>query len=57
MRSTFQCPDGKEFIHNAGDLDSISELGRSPGEENGDPLQYYCLKNSTGQRNMAGYSS
>ena len=35
--------DGKEFICNAGDLDSISSLGRSPGEENGNPLQYSCL--------------
>ena len=24
---------------------SISGLGRSPGEENGNPLQYYCLGN------------
>ena len=29
-----------------GDLDSIFELGRSPGEENGNPLQYSCLENS-----------
>ena len=31
---------------NAGDLGSIPELGRSPGEGNGDPLQYSCLGNS-----------
>ena len=24
---------------------SISELGRSPGEGNGNPLQYFCLEN------------
>ena len=30
---------------NAGDVDSISELGRSPGEENGNPFQYSWLKN------------
>ena len=30
---------------NAGDVDSISELGRSPGEENGNPFQYSCLGN------------
>ena len=28
----------------AGDLDSISGLGRSPGGGNGNPLQYSCLK-------------
>ena len=38
--------DGKEFACNAGDLGSIPELGRSPGEENGNPLQYSCLENS-----------
>ena len=30
---------------NAGDPGSISELGRSPGEGNGNPLQYSCLEN------------
>ena len=33
----------------AGDLrdaGSIPESGRSPGEENGNPLQYSCLENS-----------
>ena len=30
---------------NAGDEDSIPELGRSPGEGNGYPLQYSCLEN------------
>ena len=30
---------------NAGDLRSIPGLGRSPGEENGHPLQYSCLGN------------
>ena len=27
----------------AGDTGSIPGLGRSPGEENGNPLQYSCL--------------
>ena len=36
---------GKESTCNAGDLSSIPELGRSPGEENGNPLQYSCLEN------------
>ena len=31
---------------NAGDLGSIRGLGRSPGEGNGNPLQYSCLENS-----------
>ena len=29
----------------AGDLGSISDLGRSPKEGNGNPLQYSCLGN------------
>ena len=31
----------------AGDPSLISELGRSPGEGNGNPLQYFCLGNPT----------
>ena len=31
---------------NAGDPDSIPGLGSAPGEGNGYPLQYSCLKNS-----------
>ena len=30
--------DAKESSHSAGDLGSISELGRSPGHSNGNPL-------------------
>ena len=30
---------------NAGDVGLIPGLGRSPGEENGNPLQYSCLEN------------
>ena len=37
--------DGKESPCNAGDLDLIPGLGRSPGEGNGNPLQYSCLEN------------
>ena len=37
---------GKESTCNAGDLDSIPRLGRSPGEGNSYPLQYSCLENS-----------
>ena len=35
---------------------SITELGRSTGVQNGNPLQYACLENSMGQRSLAGYS-
>ena len=35
----------KNLPANVGDLGSIPELGRSPGEENGNPLQYSCLEN------------
>ena len=38
--------DGKESACNVGDLASIPRLGRSPGEETGNPLQYSCLENS-----------
>ena len=31
---------------NAGELGSVPGLGRSPGEGNGNPLQYSCLENS-----------
>ena len=30
---------------NAGDLGSIPGSGRSPGEGNGNPVQYFCLEN------------
>ena len=35
----------KDYACNAGDVGSIPELGRSPGEGNGNPLQYSCLDN------------
>ena len=35
----------KASAWNAGDPGSIPGLGRSPGEGNGNPLQYSCLKN------------
>ena len=38
--------DSKEFAYNVGDLGLIPGSGRSPGEENGNPLQYSCLENS-----------
>ena len=36
---------GKESDYNAGDPGSIPGLERSPGEGNGNPLQYSCLEN------------
>ena len=42
----FPCgSDGKESACNAGDPGSILGSGRSPGEGNGNPLQYSCLEN------------
>ena len=38
--------DGKEPACRAGDMGSIPELGWYPGEGNGYPVQYSCLKNS-----------
>ena len=38
------------------DADSIPGSGRSPGEGNGNPLQYSFLENSTGKRILVGYS-
>ena len=37
--------DSKVSAYNAGDLGSIPGLGRSPGEENNNLLQYSCLEN------------
>ena len=37
--------EGKASACNEGDLGSIPGSGRSPGEGNGNPLQYFCLEN------------
>ena len=37
--------DSKASVYNAEDPGSIPGMGRSPGEGNGNPLQYYCLEN------------
>ena len=42
------CPggsEGKASVCNAGCSGLIAESGRSPGEGNGNPLQYPCLEN------------
>ena len=36
----------KNLPANSGDMGSIPRVGRSPGGENGNPLQYSCLENS-----------
>jgi len=36
----------KNLPASAGDTGSIPGLGRSPGGENGNPVQYSCLENS-----------
>ena len=44
----FTFPSGSEVkasACNVGDLGSIPGSGRSPGEGNGNPLQYSCLEN------------
>ena len=35
----------KASAYNAGDPGLIPGSGRSPGERNGNPLQYFCLEN------------
>ena len=48
---TFLSPGGSEVKASAckvGDLGSIPGSGRSPGEGNGNPLQYSCLENPIG---------
>ena len=44
----------KASPRNAGDLGSIPGSGRSPGERNGNPLHYSCLRSP--QRSLVGYS-
>ena len=39
--------NGKESICNTGDLSLIPGLGRHPGKENDNPLQYFYLENPT----------
>ena len=41
--------EGEVSAYNAGDSGSIPGSGRSPGEGNGNPLQYSCLENSMDQ--------
>ena len=50
---TYDFPDGSDgeaSAYNVGDLGSVPGLGRSPGEGNGNPLQYSCLENPMDRR-------
>ena len=49
---SFHCgSDGKKkSACNVGDSGLVPGLGRSPGEENGYPLQYSCLQNPMDRR-------
>ena len=44
----------KNLPANAGDVSLIPQLGRSPGERNGNPLQYSCLGNPRGAEQPGG---
>ena len=46
VRTSLVAQMAKENTCNAGDPGSISGSGRSPGEGNGNRLQYSCLENS-----------
>ena len=54
MNQPFSCgSDSKEPAFNAADPGSVPGSGRSPGEGNGNPLQYSCLKKFHGQKSLA----
>ena len=46
----------KNLLANAKDVGSISDPGRFPGEGNGNPLQFSCLRKPHGERSLAGYN-
>ena len=45
----------KNLLASVGDVGSIAGSGISPGEGNGNPLQYSYLEKSHGQRSLVGY--
>ena len=47
--------DGKESAHSVGDLGSIPESGRSPGEGNGKPTPAFLPGEFHGQKSLVGY--
>ena len=53
----FLVAQGKESTYNVGDLGLLLGAGRSPGEGNGNPLQYSCLGNPMDRwRSLDSYS-
>ena len=42
-------------VGDTGDASLIPMSGRSPGQGNGNPLQYFLLEKSHGKRILAGY--
>ena len=44
IQKNFKIPGDSESAYNAGDPGLIPGSGRSPGEGNGNPLQYSCLE-------------
>ena len=46
----------KNLLASAKDVGSFCDPGRVPGEGNGNPLQYSCLKKPQGERSLAAYS-
>ena len=48
--------DSKQSACNVGDLGLIPGLGRFPGKENGNPLQYSLPGESHRQRSLVGHS-
>ena len=56
LNSLLDFPSGSDDKESACNAGSIPGLGRSPGEGNGNPLQYSCLEKSHGQRSMVGHN-
>ena len=56
INQVFGTSVSKESACSAGDPGLITNLGRSPREGNGKPLQYPCLEKSHGQRSLVGCS-
>ena len=55
LRASLVRSAGKESTSNAGDLDLIPGLERSPRDGEGQPIQYSCLENLHEQRSLEGY--
>ena len=51
------CPGGSDGKESACNVRPIPGSGQSPGQGNGNPLQYSYLENHHEQRSLMGYSS